>query len=127
MEATLEYTQTRQQFGTPISRFQALQHSMADMFIQAQQGRSMAILAADSADSDDRNARREAISQAKLLTNQCARDVGQSGVQLHGGMGVTDEMWAAHLFKRLTMINLLFGDADYHLDKVSDALLAKTA
>lgn len=127
MEATLEYTQTRQQFGTPISRFQVLQHSMADMFIQAQQGRSMSILAADSADSDEREARRESISQAKLLINQCARDVGQSGVQLHGGMGVTDEMWAAHLFKRLTMINLLFGDADYHLGKVSDALLAKTA
>lgn len=127
VETTLEYTQTRKQFGTPISRFQVLQHSMADMFIQAQQGRSMSILAADSADSDDRDARRESISQAKLLINQGAREVGQSGVQLHGGMGVTDEMWAAHLFKRLTMINLLFGDADHHLSKVSDALLTKMA
>lgn len=127
VETTLEYTQTRKQFGTPISRFQVLQHSMADMFIQAQQGRSMSILAADSADSDDRDARRESISQAKLLINQGAREVGQSGVQLHGGMGVTDEMWAAHLFKRLTMINLLFGDADHHLSKVSDALLTKIA
>ncbi|WP_323750745.1 acyl-CoA dehydrogenase [Marinobacter sp.] len=126
-ESTLEYTQTRKQFGTPISRFQVLQHSMADMFIQAQQGRSMAILAADNADSDDREVRRESISQAKLLINQGAREVAQSGVQLHGGMGVTDEMWVSHIFKRLTMINLMFGDADYHLGKVSDALLAKTA
>ncbi|SET48210.1 Acyl-CoA dehydrogenase [Marinobacter segnicrescens] len=126
-EATLEYTQTRKQFGVPISKFQVLQHRMADMFIHAQQGRSMAILAADSADSNDRAARREAISQAKMLIGQGAREVGQAGVQLHGGMGVTDEMWAAHIFKRLTLINLVFGDADYHLGKVSDALLEKIA
>ena len=126
-EATLEYTQTRKQFGVPIAKFQVLQHRMADMFIHAQQGRSMAILAADYADSDDRDARREAISQAKLLIGQGAREVGQAGVQLHGGMGVTDEMFSAHLFKRLTLINLLFGDADYHLGQVSDNLLDKTA
>ncbi|SFR63535.1 Acyl-CoA dehydrogenase [Marinobacter daqiaonensis] len=125
--ATLEYTQQRKQFGVSISRFQVLQHAMADMFIQTQQGRSMAILAAAYADSDDLDARREAISQAKLLIGQGARLVGQSGVQLHGGMGVTDEMFAAHLFKRLTLINLLFGDADHHLGKVSDALLDKIA
>lgn len=127
VEATVEYTQTRKQFGVPIARFQVLQHRMADMFIQAQQGRSMAIVAAAYADSDDREARREAISQAKLLIGQGARLVGQAGVQLHGGMGVTDEMWASHLFKRLTLVNLLFGDSDYHLAKVSDALLAKLA
>ncbi len=126
-EATLEYTQTRKQFGTPIARFQVLQHRMADMFIHAQQGRSMAILAAAYADSDDRDARRKAISQAKLIIGQGARFVGQEGVQLHGGMGVTDEMFAAHLFKRLTLINLLFGNFEHHLAKVSDALLAKTA
>jgi len=126
-ETTLEYTQTRKQFGVPISKFQVLQHRMADMFIHAQQSRSMAILAADYANSDNREARREAISQAKLLIGQGAREVGQAGVQLHGGMGVTDEMWAAHIFKRLTLINLMFGDADYHLGKASDALLAKTA
>lgn len=127
VEATVEYTQTRKQFGVPIARFQVLQHRMADMFIQAQQGRSMAIVAAAYADSDDREARREAISQAKLLIGQGARLVGQAGVQLHGGMGVTDEMWASHLFKRLTLVNLLFGDSDYHLAKVSEALLAKLA
>ncbi|WP_297792621.1 acyl-CoA dehydrogenase [uncultured Marinobacter sp.] len=125
--ATLEYIKTRKQFGTPIGKFQVLQHRMADMFIQTEQAKTMAILAASEADSDDRARRREAISMAKTLVGQAARYVGQQGVQLHGGMGVTDEMFAAHLFKRLTLINLLFGDADHHLAQVSDGLLAKTA
>ncbi|MEX0603802.1 MAG: acyl-CoA dehydrogenase [Marinobacter sp.] len=125
--ATLEYIKTRKQFGVPIGKFQVLQHRMADMFIQTEQARTMAILAASEADSDDRASRREATSMAKTLVGQAARFVGQEGVQLHGGMGVTDEMFAAHLFKRLTLINLLFGDADHHLAQVSDGLLAKTA
>ncbi|EON91935.1 acyl-CoA dehydrogenase [Marinobacter lipolyticus SM19] len=125
--ATLEYIKTRKQFGTPIGKFQVLQHRMADMFIQTEQAKTMAILAASEADSDDRASRREAISMAKTLVGQAARYVGQQGVQLHGGMGVTDEMFAAHLFKRLTLINLLFGDADHHLAQVSDGLLARTA
>ncbi|WP_148864681.1 acyl-CoA dehydrogenase family protein [Marinobacter fonticola] len=122
-ETTLEYVKTRKQFGIPIGKFQVLQHRMADMFIAAEQAKSMAILAASEADSDDRNKRREAISMAKTLVGQSARDVGQQAVQLHGGMGVTEEMFAAHLFKRLTLINLLFGDADHHLAQVSDGLL----
>ncbi|AZT85597.1 pimeloyl-CoA dehydrogenase small subunit [Marinobacter sp. NP-4(2019)] len=125
--ATLEYIKTRKQFGVPIGKFQVLQHRMADMFIQTEQAKTMAILAASEADSNDRASRREAISMAKTLVGQAARYVGQEGVQLHGGMGVTDEMFAAHLFKRLTLINLLFGDADHHLAQVSDGLLAKTA
>lgn len=125
--ATLEYIKTRKQFGVPIGKFQALQHRMADMFIHTEQARTMAILAASEADSADRARRREAVSMAKTLVGQAARFVGQEGVQLHGGMGVTDEMFAAHLFKRLTLINLLFGDADHHLAQVSDGLLAKTA
>ncbi|HKK54762.1 acyl-CoA dehydrogenase [Marinobacter sp.] len=125
--ATLEYIKSRKQFGVPIGKFQVLQHRMADMFIQTEQARTMAILAANSADSDDRPSRREAISMAKTLVGQGARYVAQQGVQLHGGMGVTEEMFAAHLFKRLTLINLLFGDADHHLGEVSDRLLAKSA
>ena len=124
---TREYITTRKQFGVPISKFQVLQHRMADMFIQTEQAKSMAILAATQADSDQRDQRREAISMAKTLIGQAARYVGQEGVQLHGGMGVTDEMFAAHLFKRLTLINLLFGDADHHLAQVSDGLLAASA
>ncbi|MBW4934915.1 acyl-CoA dehydrogenase family protein [Marinobacter sp. F4206] len=125
--ATLDYIKTRKQFGVAIGKFQVLQHRMADMFIQAEQAKSMAILAATEADSDDRARRREALSMAKALVGQAARYVGQEGVQLHGGMGVTDEMFAAHLFKRLTLINLLFGDADHHLAQVSDGLLAASA
>ncbi|WP_166256603.1 acyl-CoA dehydrogenase family protein [Marinobacter salicampi] len=126
-EATLEYLKTRKQFGVPIGKFQVLQHRMADMFIATEEAKSMAILAASEADSDDREERRRALSMAKALVGQSARKVGQDAVQLHGGMGVTDEMLAAHLFKRLTLINLLFGDADYHLGQVSDQLLAATA
>ncbi|WP_286221167.1 acyl-CoA dehydrogenase family protein [Marinobacter apostichopi] len=125
--ATLDYIKTRKQFGVAIGKFQVLQHRMADMFIQTEQARSMAILAATEADSDQRAQRREALSMAKTLVGQAARYVGQEGVQLHGGMGVTDEMFAAHLFKRLTLINLLFGDADHHLAQVSDGLLAASA
>ncbi|MEP5983325.1 MAG: acyl-CoA dehydrogenase, partial [Marinobacter alexandrii] len=124
---TLDYIKTRKQFGLAIGKFQVLQHRMADMFIQTEQARSMAILAATEADSDQRAQRREALSMAKTLVGQAARYVGQEGVQLHGGMGVTDEMFAAHLFKRLTLINLLFGDADHHLAQVSDGLLAASA
>lgn len=124
---TLDYIKTRKQFGVAIGKFQVLQHRMADMFIQAEQAKSMAILAATEADSDNREQRREAISMAKTLVGQAARYVGQEGVQLHGGMGVTDEMFAAHLFKRLTLINLLFGDAEHHLAQVSDGLLAASA
>lgn len=125
--ATLEYIKTRKQFSVAIGKFQVLQHRMADMFIHTEQAKTMAILAASEADSNDRGRRREAISMAKTLVGQAARYVGQEGVQLHGGMGVTEEMFAAHLFKRLTLINLIFGDADHHLAQVSDGLLAKTA
>lgn len=124
---TLDYIKTRKQFGVPIGKFQVLQHRMADMFIQTEQAKTMAILAATEADSDNRTSRREAISMAKTLVGQGARYVAQEGVQLHGGMGVTEEMFAAHLFKRLTLINLLFGDADHHLAEVSDGLLAASA
>ncbi|WP_111498357.1 MULTISPECIES: acyl-CoA dehydrogenase family protein [Marinobacter] len=122
-ETTREYVQTRQQFGMPIGKFQVIQHKLADMFIATEQARSMAILAASESDSDDRDQRRRAVSMAKALVGQSARFVGQTAVQLHGGMGVTDEMFAAHLFKRLTLINLQFGDADYHLGQVSDGML----
>ncbi len=124
-EQTLEYLKTRKQFGQPIGKFQVLQHRMADMVIAAEQARSMAILAAAKAQqTDDPAERRHKVSAAKVLVGQSARAVGQGAVQLHGGMGVTDEMPISHYFKRLTMINILFGDADHHLSKVSDALLS---
>ncbi|QOL49135.1 acyl-CoA dehydrogenase family protein [Massilia litorea] len=118
-EATLEYLKTRQQFGAPIGKFQALQHRMADMYIHLEQARSMALLAAVKLASPDAEGaateRRRAVSAAKYRINQAARYVGQQAVQLHGGMGVTDELPAAHYFKRLATIELTLGDSDHHL------------
>ena len=121
-EATLNYLKTRKQFGTVIGSFQALQHRMADMFIAAEQSRSMAIIAAIQGAGDEPAARRRAISGAKAYIGQAARFVGQQAVQLHGAMGVVDELKVSHYFKRLTMIDLTFGDADHHLARFSEAL-----
>ncbi|MES2257620.1 MAG: acyl-CoA dehydrogenase family protein [Pseudomonadota bacterium] len=115
--ATLEYVKTRAQFGAPIGKFQALQHRMADMFIHLEQARSMAMLAAVKVASTDDEERRRVVSAAKVRVGQAAKFVGQQAVQLHGGMGVTDELPAAHHFKRLTMIELTLGDADHHLER----------
>ena len=113
--ATLEYLKTRNQFGAPIGKFQALQHRMADMYIHLEQARSMALLAAVKLGSGDVHERRRVVSAAKFRVGQAARFVGQQAVQLHGGMGVTDELPASHHFKRLAMIELTLGDADHHL------------
>ena len=125
-EATLNYLKTRKQFGTVIGSFQALQHRMADMFIAAEQIRSMAIIAAIQAAGDEPAARRRAISGAKAYIGQAARFVGQQAVQLHGAMGVVDELNVSHYFKRLTMIDMTFGDADHHLARFSDVLRTET-
>ncbi len=113
--ATLEYLKTRQQFGVPIGKFQALQHRMAEMYMEMEQARSMATLAAVKVASTDVEERRGTISAAKARVGQAARFIGQHAVQLHGGMGVTNELPAAHMFKRLTMIELSLGDTDHHL------------
>jgi alkylation response protein AidB-like acyl-CoA dehydrogenase len=113
--ATVEYTKTRQQFGVPIGRFQALQHRMVEMLIHAEQARSATYLAAVRYGSDDVDERRRAVSAAKVRVGQAARFVGQQAVQLHGGMGVTNEVAAAHLFKRLAIIETTLGDVDHHL------------
>jgi alkylation response protein AidB-like acyl-CoA dehydrogenase len=117
--ATLDYLKTRQQFGVPIGKFQALQHRMADMYVHLEQARSMALLAAvrlaDDAAGTAAPARRRAVAAAKYRVGRAARFVGQQAVQLHGGMGVTDELPASHYFKRLTAIELTLGDADHHL------------
>jgi alkylation response protein AidB-like acyl-CoA dehydrogenase len=115
--ATVEYTKTRQQFGVPIARFQALQHRMVEMLIHAEQARSLAYLAAVRYSSDDADERRRAVSAAKVRVGQAARFVGQQAVQLHGGMGVTNEVAAAHLFKRLAIIETTLGDVDHHLER----------
>jgi alkylation response protein AidB-like acyl-CoA dehydrogenase len=126
-QATVEYTKNRKQFGTPIGKFQALQHRMADMFVQGVQARSMANLATGY--SRDKNVveRRRKISTAKAYIGNAGRFCGQNAVQLHGGMGITDELATGHYFKRLTLINQTFGDVGYHLNVVSDAILADSA
>jgi alkylation response protein AidB-like acyl-CoA dehydrogenase len=122
-EATLNYLKTRKQFGVAIGRFQALQHRMADMFIAAEQSRSMAVNAAVHADSEDAAARRRAVSGAKAYISRAARLVGQEAVQMHGAVGVVDDVIVSHYFKRLTMIDMSLGDADHHLARFSDMLV----
>jgi alkylation response protein AidB-like acyl-CoA dehydrogenase len=113
--ATLDYLKTRQQFGVPIGKFQALQHRMAEMYMEMEQARSMATLSAVKVSSSDVEERRRTVSAAKARVGQAARFIGQQAVQLHGGMGVTNELPTAHMFKRLTMIELALGDTDHHL------------
>jgi pimeloyl-CoA dehydrogenase small subunit len=116
---TVDYMKTRKQFGVAISAFQALQHRAVDMYVALEQARSMAIFAAMSAADDDAKVRGEAMAMAKAAVGKAAKFVGQQAVQLHGGIGVTMEYKAGHLFKRLTMIEMQFGDADYHLRRLA--------
>jgi len=124
IEATLEYLKTRKQFGVPLSTFQALQHRLADMAIAAEQADSMALLAAIEMQNPDPAARIRQASGAKAFVSEYARKVGQEAIQLHGGIGVTDELQVAHYFKRITTLNMLFGDADYHLRRYSETMEA---
>jgi alkylation response protein AidB-like acyl-CoA dehydrogenase len=123
-EATLEYLKTRKQFGQPIGRFQVLQHRMVDMTIKAVEARSMAILAAAAMSGGHAPERSRRVSSAKAFIGQAARFVGQQAIQLHGAIGMTDELVVSHWFKRLAMIDVTFGDARYHLGRVSDLILA---
>lgn len=116
IELTSEHLRTRRQFGQPIGTFQALQHKLADMAIATEQARSMALLAAAHADGTDRARRRAAVSAAKVTIGQSGRSVGELAIQLHGGMGMTDEMAAGWYVKRLLAIDLTHGDADHHLE-----------
>jgi alkylation response protein AidB-like acyl-CoA dehydrogenase len=123
--ATTEYLKTRQQFGQPIGRFQALQHRMADMLMHLEQARSMGYLAAMHCTNPDRPARRRTLSAAKVTIGQACRFVAQNAVQLHGGMGMTDELILSHWFKRLTAIEICFGNTDFHLQRF--AVLSRSA
>jgi len=114
-ETTLEYLKTRQQFGRPIGQFQVLQHRSVDMLVALEQARSMAMFAAVMAAEDDATERRRAIAAAKVQIGRSGRHVGQEAIQLHGGIGMTMEYKVGHYFKRMTMIDKMFGDADAHL------------
>jgi alkylation response protein AidB-like acyl-CoA dehydrogenase len=119
-QTTLSFLKSRKQFGVPIGSFQALQHRMADMYIAEEQSRSMAIIAAIHGGAQNGAERRRAISGAKAHIGQAARFVGQQAVQLHGAMGMVDDLIVSHYFKRLTMIDLSLGDADYHFGRFSE-------
>jgi alkylation response protein AidB-like acyl-CoA dehydrogenase len=117
-EATLEYLKTRKQFGVPIASFQVLQHRMVEMVIHTEQARSLAILAASKVDAGgDAAERQRAVSAAKVKIADAARHVSQEAVQLHGGMGMTEELKISHTFRRLTTLAQRFGDADHHLER----------
>jgi alkylation response protein AidB-like acyl-CoA dehydrogenase len=117
-DATLEYLKTRKQFGVPIGSFQALQHRMVDMVISGEQAKSMAGLACAKVDSTtDAFERRRVVSAAKIKIADACRHVAQEAIQLHGGMGMSDELKISHTFRRLTMIAQQFGDADHHLQR----------
>ncbi len=117
-DATLDYMKQRKQFGVPIASFQVLQHRMVEMYIATEQARSMAILAASTVDAGgDPTTRARAVSAAKIKIADAARQVSQESVQLHGGMGMTEELKVSHTFRRLTMIAQRFGDVDHHLER----------
>ena len=122
---TVEYLNTRRQFGVPIASFQALRHRIADVKMQLELARSMSYFATLRL-ADEPAVRRRALSQAKVQLGQSMRYVGQQCVQLHGGIGVTDEYAGSHYFKRLTLLELSFGDTLHHLGEVS-ARMGETA
>ena len=119
-QGTVDFLKERKQFGRPLGDFQALQHRATEMYMETELTRSLAYMAAVRQDSGDREVARRAASQAKARAGQAGRLIGQEAVQLHGGMGVTDEMSVGHYFKRLTLIDHSFGDRAHHLDRLAD-------
>lgn len=113
---TVEYCKQRQQFGTPIGSFQVLQHRMVDMHMEVEQSVAATYLAVLNLDSAD-DVRARAVSAAKATIGRAARFVGQNAVQLHGGMGMTEELAIGHYFKRLTALQYEFGSTDHHLSR----------
>ena len=118
LQKTVEYSKTRKQFGTPIGTFQALQHRMADMFIQCQLARSIVTMAAMTLDGDESaEEKARAVAATKSRIGKAIKDVGQEAIQIHGGIAMTEELDVGHLFKRVTALDLAFGDGDYHTQR----------
>ncbi|MEM9684165.1 MAG: acyl-CoA dehydrogenase family protein [Pseudomonadota bacterium] len=114
---TNDYLKTREQFGRPLGKFQALQHRMVDILIACEESRSAMIVATLCLDESDAVKRDKAVTAAKVKVGQHGTFVGQNAIQLHGGMGMTDEMHISHYFKRLAMIDTVFGDHSHHLKR----------
>src|SRR5690606_36671539 len=117
---TVEYTKQRQQFGVPISSFQALQHRMVDMYMELEQAAAAAQLAGAALSAADSAERARALSAAKVTIGRAARFIGQNAVQLHGAMGMTEELAIGHYFKRLTVLEREFGSTDYHRTRYAE-------
>ena len=118
LQKTVEYSKTRKQFGTVIGTFQALQHRMADMFIECQLARSIVVMAAMKLDSSSgQREKTKAVSAAKSRVGKAIRKVSQEAVQIHGGIGVTNELDVGHYFKRATALEIMFGNTDYHVER----------
>jgi alkylation response protein AidB-like acyl-CoA dehydrogenase len=120
MDLSAEHLRTRTQFGQPLASFQALQHRMAEMFVEVQETRSILYRAIASLNgpSDDR---RSAVSAAKIVATAAARVVGGQGIQLHGAIGMTEEYPIGHCFKRLVALEKAFGDGEYHLARLAES------
>lgn len=120
VDLTVEYVRQRHQFGVPISSFQAVRHRIADMKIELELARSMAILATVDADSNCSHIRAKSISAAKIFVSRAGREIGQAAVQLHGAVGMTDEYRVGHLFMRLEAIGKTFGTAEEHVERLAE-------
>jgi len=118
-ELTVEYLKTRQQFGRPIGQFQVLQHRSVDMFVALEQARSITLYGTMLAGDDDTAERARAMAATKVQIGRAGRHIGQECIQLHGGIGMTAEYKAGHYFKRITMIDKLYGDADAHVARLA--------
>ncbi|MEZ5765494.1 MAG: pimeloyl-CoA dehydrogenase small subunit [Xanthobacteraceae bacterium] len=117
---TIEYLKTRQQFGQNIGKFQALQHRGSDMFVALEQARGITMYGTMAVGFDDAAERATAIAATKVQVGRSLKYIGQQSIQLHGGVGMTQEYKIGHYFKRLTMIESSFGDADYHLRRIAE-------
>jgi len=118
---TVDYLKTRKQFGRAIGEFQVLQHRSVDMFVALEQARSMALYATMMAGEVDAAARSRAVSAAKVQIGRSGRTIGQEAVQLHGGIAMTMEYKVGHYFKRMTMLERMFGDTGHHLSRVAES------
>jgi alkylation response protein AidB-like acyl-CoA dehydrogenase len=121
MAITVDYMNTRKQFNTTIATFQALRHRVADMKMQLELGRSMSYYASLKLNTPAAE-RHQAMARAKFQLGTSMRFVGQQSVQLHGGIGVTDEYIVSHYFKKLTQLEMTFGDTLHHLGEVSNTM-----
>jgi len=116
VDDTIEYSRNRKQFGVPIGSFQVLQHRMVDMYLNYEQSVSMAYMVNIKLEEDDTE-RKKAASATKVQIGRAGRHIGQNAVQIHGGMGITEELRVGHYFKRITMIDTQFGNVDHHMKR----------